>query len=185
MKKFLSVFLSLIMVASAFFCVDLTALAETNSGQCGDDLYWSLDSDTGTLTISGTGEMYDFLGADSVWYQNSAISEVVVEEGVTSIGSYAFFYCYKLKNITLPDSVISIGNNAFSGCESLTNFTITKNIKYLGNNIFNGHYIENLYYDGSAGEWITVITNSADDGQYFLPNLDADNFYINGDNEIP
>ena len=109
----------------------------TIGGTCGDNLTWTLD-DNGTLTISGTGEMYHY-DEDAPWlgYQNS-ITTLVVEEGVTSIGSYAFWRCSKLANASIADSVQSFGYRAFSGCTSLTEIAIPETQTSIWSYTFSG-----------------------------------------------
>ncbi|MBR1930881.1 MAG: leucine-rich repeat domain-containing protein, partial [Lachnospiraceae bacterium] len=93
----------------------LNVEAESNTvqtGICGDNLTWTLDEE-GTLTVSGTGEMYDRAFDD---YRNQ-IYGLVIEEGVTSIGEYAFAHCYRIKGeLDLPNSLTSIGGHAFEAC---------------------------------------------------------------------
>ncbi|MBQ3903592.1 MAG: hypothetical protein II744_01330, partial [Eubacterium sp.] len=60
MKKALSILLSLLMAFSAFSVMPFSAFALDSSGQCGDDVYWSLDSTSGALTLSGTGDTWDY-----------------------------------------------------------------------------------------------------------------------------
>ena len=98
------------------------------SGTCGDNLTWTL-TDSGTLTISGTGEMYDPYSRPIGWMSYIGdIKKVLIEQGVTSIGSVAFRYCSNLISITIPEGVMSIGNEAFSGCTSLTSITIPEGV---------------------------------------------------------
>ena len=98
----------------------LSGFAQT-SNKCGDNLYWSYDSSTKQLIITGTGDMYNYLSAfDSPWesnYQN--ITSLSLPDGITSIGDYAFCYC-KITSLTIPESITSIGRNAFLYCSSLT-----------------------------------------------------------------
>ena len=110
-----------------------------DSGTCGDDLTWMLTQD-GTLTISGTGEMEYYHGADTApWCKNQEdIVNVVVTSGVTSIGNYVFFNCSNLTSVTIPESVTSIGDSAFSGCSSLTSITIPESVTSIGNSAFSG-----------------------------------------------
>ena len=80
----------------------ITANAETTTEPqvwIEDNLTWTLDAD-GTLTISGTGAMkdYDYDSNPSPVYKNSDVKKVVIEDGVTSIGNYAFTYCVSLTN---------------------------------------------------------------------------------------
>jgi len=92
--------------------------AQTFSGQCGYDLYWQYAGHT--LTISGTGAMYDYGGNDMPWLLFRDTTDVVVlEQGVTHIGNNAFNGFVKLGKIDLPNTLTSIGVNAFAGCRKL------------------------------------------------------------------
>lgn len=110
------------------------------TGICGDNLTWTLDNE-GTLTISGTGAMWDFIIAEeegSITYSTpwcSSITSVVIEPGVTSIGGAAF--CEPgLTDIEIPNSVTSIGRWAFSGCDNLTTINIPDSVTSIGEAAF-------------------------------------------------
>ncbi len=107
---------------------DTTFTAEfalVTSGQCGDNLYWKYADHT--LTITGSGAMYDYSLVYSVetyytepWYLFSdTIDAVVLEKGITHIGKYAFNGFAKLNKIELPSTLTSIGESAFAGCRKL------------------------------------------------------------------
>ena len=64
--------------------------------------------------------------------------DVVVPEGVTSIGNAAFYWCRSLTSVTIPDSVTSIGYGAFTGCSSLTSVTIPDSVTSIGERAFWG-----------------------------------------------
>ena len=98
------------------------AYAASNSGTCGKFLKWNLKD--GTLTISGSGEMTDYNGNDLPW-DTGAVKELVIEDGVTSIGDWAFFWCTSLTSVTIPDSVTSIGINPFTGCSALKQIRVS------------------------------------------------------------
>ncbi len=127
---------------SDFFAVKAEAEETTTySGTCGENLTWELDTDTGVLTISGTGAMTDYLysadeaseGPKAPWYgYRSYIQSVVIENGVTSIGGYAFSDCDNLTSVTISDSVTSIGERAFSECDSLTSIEIPSSVTNIG-----------------------------------------------------
>ena len=104
-----------------------------------DNLTWKLDAN-GTLTISGTGAMkdYDYDSNPSPVYNNSDVKKIVIEDGVTSIGNFAFHSCSSLPSITIPDSVTSIGNFAFESCNSLSSITLSNNITSIGDFAFHG-----------------------------------------------
>ncbi len=113
---------------------DDAANGVVESGTCGDNLTWTLNEE-GTLIINGTGEMYD-CHYDTRPFKDHTIVEVIVNEGVTSIGNYAFYSCSNLTNITIPESVTSIGDCAFESCSSLTNITIPSSVTSIGENAF-------------------------------------------------
>lgn len=112
--------------------------AEIGSGDFGTDssLHWVLDY-SGTLTITGTGDMPDFLPDDAPWSHNKiAIRKVVIGEGVTSIGRYAFERCDILAEVELPDGLTSIGDGAFQWCSELVLTELPANIISIGNFAF-------------------------------------------------
>ncbi len=107
------------------------------SGRCGDNLYWSFDEDTGTLTITGRGDMYDFDWDHSPWYfVRSIITALDFPDRMTSIGNSAFCDCTGLISITIPDSVAILGSSAFSGCTGLIDITIPGNVRSIGQGAF-------------------------------------------------
>ena len=107
------------------------------NGTCGENLTWILD-DQGTLTISGSGEMDDYASQGSPFFQNDTINKVVIEDGVTSIGSKVFEQCGYLSSITIPESVTSIGSGAFHVCARLSSITIPESVTSIGNEAFIG-----------------------------------------------
>ena len=128
MKRAISLLMSFVMLFSILSSVNLSAYAEESatSGKCGENVYWSYDEGSKTLTISGTGAMnYDH---DVPWDGYSEdISTVEIETGVTTIGEWAFSYCSNLKSVTIPDSVTTIGEGAFY-FSSLTSVTIGNSV---------------------------------------------------------
>jgi len=108
-------------------------------GICGDNLTWTLD-ENGLLTISGTGAMTDFEDSSSMpWYAHKHnILSVVVENGVTNIGDFAFSNCTNLADVSLPDSVTKFGWLVFADCTGLTSVTIPDSVLYIGWYAFGG-----------------------------------------------
>ncbi len=96
------------------------------------------------LVISGTGNMENWISSGSVpWLTtisnySAKITSVIIEDGVTNIGSYAFYSCKSLSNITIPESVSSIGSYAFYNCTALTNITLLDNFVSIGDQAFRG-----------------------------------------------
>ena len=114
-----------------------------DSGSLRYDLYWTL-YDSGTLVISGTGNMIDFdysssfLGSIEIPWEDyrDLIKSVVIEEGVTSIGNGAFYRCKMLQSVEIPDSMESIHESAFQYCEQLKSITIPSGVKIIERNAF-------------------------------------------------
>ena len=112
-------------------------LMETDSGSCGENLTWTLDTDTGLLTISGTGNMYNYGSGSAPWFLYfNLITNASISNGVTSIGDYAFYSCGSLTNVSIPDSITSIGSYAFAHAECLANVTIPSNVTSIGQEAF-------------------------------------------------
>ena len=89
--------------------------------RAGDD--W--DEATKTLTVNSNPSYHDYMG-------KNVIQHVIINNGVTSIGWMAFFYCKGLTSVTIHNSVTSIGEAAFSGCYALTSVTIPSSVEYIG-----------------------------------------------------
>ena len=105
----------------------LSANAE-ESGFCGPNLTWHF-TDDGVLTISGKGKMYDFSYFNVGLWSEYDIKRIIIGDGVTTIGEYAFKYCSSLTSVTIPNSVTKIGEGAFRDC--IYNHRTTKtNQKY-------------------------------------------------------
>lgn len=132
-KRLLSVFL---VVCMLFTLATPAWAAETiGSGQCGDNLSWSLTSD-GTLTISGTGAM-----TQKGWYTHTdQIKQLVISEGVTEIMTNAFSGCSNISGtLVIPESVTTIGSQAFYNCSNIFgSLVIPENVTTIGREAFYG-----------------------------------------------
>ena len=108
------------------------------SGVCSDGLIWTL-TDTGLLTVSGSGAMMDYTlnYRYAPWLSvSSKVKHIVVEDGITSIGAYAFYELNFAETVTIPESVTSIGNAAFKRCTALQEAELPSGLTYLGFNAF-------------------------------------------------
>ena len=107
------------------------------TGSCGESVTYTVYSDM-SMVISGSGEMKDYVDADlhidDNYYQN--IKSVTIEDGVTSIGAFAFYSCTNLTSVTIGNSVTHIGNAAFYECYSLTSVDIPNSVTEIGNGAF-------------------------------------------------
>lgn len=97
----------------------LTAeFAQSFSGQCGENLYWAYGNHT--LTITGTGAMYDYNEDNLPWMLfRDTTDAIILPQGITHIGNNAFNGFVKLTRVDLPQTLTSIGTNAFAGCRKL------------------------------------------------------------------
>ena len=129
MKKVLSLVLCLVLTLSMFAIVPMTASAAeeelsptgATSGKTGN-CTWSLKGTV--LTISGNGSMGHYGASFGAAPWGTAITRVVIKNGVTNIGNFAFLNCDKLSSVVIPGSVTKIGMSAFDGCDSIKSFTI-------------------------------------------------------------
>ncbi len=172
-NKLLTLFLALAASVGTIF-------AETYNGTCGDNLTWTLDTESGTLTISGTGAMtdYDDSYAKSPWYSSyrTSIKTVIIEDGVASIGNYAFDICSSLTFVTIPNSVTSIGDWAFSSCSSLTSITIPNSVTSIGVEAFyNCRSLTSVHISDIAA-WCKIAFSRP----FSNPLYYAQNLYLNG-----
>ena len=110
------------------------------SGSCGTGVTYSFTTRSRTLTIRGSGEMSNYrVASDVPWYSyRGRFRTLIIEDGVTSIGDYAFYGCTGLTSVTIPNSVTNIGNNAFDGCSALTSVTIGNGVTSIGSEAFSG-----------------------------------------------
>ncbi len=157
MKKSISFLLSLIMTLSIATSLPVTVSA-ADSGVCGENLTWVFDE--GTLTISGSGDMTDFTSqSDVAWskYRFDIIS-VIIEDGVTSIGDYAFAFCTEMVSYKIPDTVTSYGDYSFNGCTYFGAIKMSDNVTSIGDYVFAGC---TALYSVIFSPNITHISNSA------------------------
>lgn len=107
------------------------------SGSCGDNVTWSYDANSCTLTISGSGDMEDYdatYDRDDETYYNptypwpSSVAKLVVKDGVTRLGSFAFYKCTSLVKVSLPESIGAFGSYCFAECSQLISLTIPSKV---------------------------------------------------------
>ena len=174
----------------------------TVSGNCGQNLTWVLDRDTGELTISGNGKMYDykFNGyyeqpglTDTPWrgYQDQ-ITSVTIEDGVTVIGSCAFMDCKNLKAVQLPGTLEEVRNDAFGLC-SLETLTLPDGLQTIGEGAFSWNPLktvtipDSVRYVGAAAfdcngqlENVTIGPDTRLNYDTWYPIFSGNGFTIHG-----
>ena len=141
-------------------CITTHSYAEVYSGSCGENVSWSLDTESGLLEITGSGEMNGYTHySNTPWYNyKSYIKECNIKNGITTIGANAFYECYSLTNVTIPKSITTIGSQAFYNCTGLKNIYISDlaawcNISFRGYTYGSSpanplYYAQHLYLNG-------------------------------------
>ena len=136
MKKTLLALSTLLLVVLLAVGLTLSASADTIQSGTWGDLTWTLNETTGELVISGEGAMA--WPSPSWGGYRASIKSVSIEEGVTSICSFAFEGCTGLTSVTIGNGVTSIGTRAFYGCAELTSITIGNGVTSIGSSAFEG-----------------------------------------------
>lgn len=123
---------------------------ETATAESVAEISWTLSD--GVLTISGTGDMPDYktesyimeypeddIRTTAPWSQDClSITEVIIEDGITSIGNWAFYNCFNVKKVTMPESITKIGDMAFYRCRSIDTIKIPDKVTSIGSHAFSG-----------------------------------------------
>ena len=146
------------------------------------NIVWKYDQGTNTLTLHGAGDgtMNDYNSTDNkapwnayaeqiqtvivnegvtsignyAFYKYNALTSITLPEGVTRIGDYAFQFCESLASITLPESLLSIGNGSLSHCSSLTSITIPKGMTSIGDGAFDwSESLANIFVDANNANY--------------------------------
>ena len=163
---------------------DFLPLVVVTSGTCGDtsenegkDVTWNYDTTTKTLTISGTGPMMYYgsaLDSDSKYHStapwshlDSEIQKVIVGDGVTYIGSYAFAYCTALTSVSLPASVMELGQGVFYTCTGLERITLPTAVSSIGADAF-GYCNQLTRIEIPRTEKVTLGAGAFDNGSASL-----------------
>lgn len=103
---------------------------------------WAMEG-SGTLTISGTGEMDDYhnsfpaVSDPTPWAAfQKTLTTVIIKEGITSIGQSAFEGCASLTTVKLPSTITKIGKSAFAKCSSLSSINLPENLEVIEEKAF-------------------------------------------------
>ncbi len=135
MKKYYKTFVSRILTIAMLLClipsVGFSVNAADTSGTCGSNLTWNYSSATGTLRISGMGEMVTFNSQrDFPWRSlKDSVSVLEIGEGVTGISGAAFDSFTALEKVVLPDSLATVGKSAFAYCRALRSVRMGKSLR--------------------------------------------------------
>jgi len=116
----------------------LEGVRYVRKGTCGDSLTWTLDEDTKILLINGSGLMYNYSSSDKApWYEYSLnIYSMELQEGVKSIGNYAFYHLVNLSRVVIPNTIGYFGFHSFANCKSLKDVTIPSSVRTILSDAF-------------------------------------------------
>ncbi|MBR0483598.1 MAG: leucine-rich repeat domain-containing protein, partial [Oscillospiraceae bacterium] len=119
-------------VETSFDSTEMDSIVE--SGQCGENAFYKLYAN-GVLTIFGEGDMYSYSADNTPFKENLSIKQAVIENGITGIGSFAFYKCANMESISISDSVTKVEGYAFVQT-GLTSCDIPDSVTYLGEGVF-------------------------------------------------
>lgn len=152
------VFIMLIIILSVALLVPAFAFAD-GSGTCGANLTWTLQD--GNLTISGTGKMTNYNSTSRRWGGlPEKIVSITIEEGVTSIGNFAFYGCSNLTSISIPEGVITVGEQAFYNCKRLISINIPESLKSIGSDAFANCQQLSEIHISTMQSWLSIEYDS-------------------------
>ncbi len=187
MKKKICKLLSLVLAALMLMSIipfSANAATVMASGKCGDNVTWELDSE-GTLTISGTGAMWD---ADVVtddseseryyYTYKKQVKKVIIADGVTYIGINAFSGCECLESVSIAESVTYIDDGAFAECSSLENITLPQSLLRIGSFVFMLTPLKSLHIPANVKSIRGPLVDSAKFEGY---TVDENNQYFSVD----
>ena len=166
------------LIITLFLALTLSAFAESEgitNGVCGTNLIWELNNE-GVLTISGTGPMQTYGSTSYPWYSSKdAIKIVMINEGITSIGPYAFSGYTSINEIELPLTLTQISTYAFYGCSGITNLVIPKSVTTIGEYAFYGMPLTSITVPFVGGS--RTATNEAGTFGYIFGFVPGDSLY--------
>ena len=152
MKRFLKT--AAVCLAAALFCTAVPVSADVmikpdpwiknDNFECGDNIVWSYDTDASTLTLTGSGRMWDFENYSAPWCSLTFLQHIVFDGDIESIGDRAFQNFVYLESIELPPHITRIGNCAFRECLMLKEINFPEELTEIGDNAFENTVIETV-----------------------------------------
>ena len=108
-------------------------------GTCGENAIWSYEESTQILYVSGSGNIANYNINTSPWSSiRSRVRQIAIGEGITGIGTFAFYYFTNLTSVVFPSTLTSIGDNAFNLCWCLKYADIPDGVTSIGREAFAG-----------------------------------------------
>lgn len=160
-------------------------------GNCGNDITWKLNSE-GSLIFSGVGNMFDFANQQSSPWGEYVhdIADIVIEDGITGIGTGAFRSLYNLEEVTIPETVTAIGAGAFWECLALEKITIPESVTNIGENAFSFETIieaeagseAHNYAEKNGYEFVDIREEASYEEEFWIEGFlrESEEFIYNG-----
>lgn len=128
-KRLLPILLALVLMITSLISVATVSA---------DDTDWRYDESTATLYVFGTGAMSDYADEFSAPWQSiiADVKNVVIENGVTSVGAYAFCGASSLSTVTIADTVSAVGAFAFDSCPMLKSLSFSPSVTSIADSSF-------------------------------------------------
>ena len=137
-----------------FISIGVMERAVIDSGYDANGLYWEFDN-YGTLKIEGFGEMENFVPNNAPW-KKYEVKNIVVGEGIKTIGTFAFSNMESVKSVSLPEGLEAVLDCAFTGCGQMKMLELPESVVYIGNEAF-----ASCWYGVITGSNIQVVGNNA------------------------
>ncbi len=149
--KFFKVSFAFILLTSLITCLSIFASAEIITGTCGVNTFYTLDTETGSFTLSGNGKVT----SNPWYYDRELIQSVTIESGITGIGNQIFYGFPRIESITIPEGVTEIGYNAFA-YSKIQSIVLPKSLVRVANRAFMESQVKNTYYNGELEDWLKI-----------------------------
>ena len=136
------------------------SVRDPSDNKCGENAVWDLNVIDGktVLTISGTGDMYDYTSSEAPFHiYKDIIQKIVVGDGITRIGNKAFHDMESLCSVEGMNDIISVGQSAFGNCRSLEYIELKDRLEKLGNYAFHNTGLKSITF----GSGLTTIPTGA------------------------
>ena len=152
-------------------CGEIREVELPTEGEVSRKIFWAYED--GVLTVSGRGKIKNFSAGVTPWsHLANEITKVVIGEGITYIGSSAFYCCTNIESVELPESLTAMGNYVFYGCSSLKSITIPEAVTEIGKYSFRRSGLETIDfaigYGWSAGDKQFSISDITSGGHRFI-----------------
>ena len=164
-RKALSLLLMLSLLTGTFGITTVAKSPLASSGNLGENIHWTFNSETGGLRISGSGPLPNYEKAgDSPFCDRDEITSLIIDSGVTTVGSYLFSGCSSLRHLMLGEDVKTVYYGAFMDCTSLQNVALGSSVQSIYKSAFHNTDLRNVYCANDVNWFNSTLSISAENG---------------------